>query len=51
MVGCHDFGYDHVRDYYKVIRWMCFFPIADVDDPLGEDLSLDNTGVNEPKEE
>jgi molecular chaperone HtpG len=51
MVDCHGFGYDHLKDDYKVIRWMCFFPITDVDEPWEEDLSLDNTSVDEPMEE
>jgi molecular chaperone HtpG len=50
IVYFNGFGYDRVRDDYKVIRWLSYYPITDVDEPWDEDLSLDNTGVDEPKE-
>jgi len=51
IVYFNGFGYDHVRDDYKVIRLLSSYPKTDVDVPWEEDLSLDHTDVHEPKEE
>jgi len=51
IVYFNGFGYDHVRDDYKVIRHLSSYPKTDVDEPWEDDLSLDNTGVDEPWED
>jgi molecular chaperone HtpG len=42
FIHFHGFGYDHVRDDYKVIRYMSFFDVTDEDEDVPwEDRSYD----------
>ncbi|CAJ2655602.1 unnamed protein product [Trifolium pratense] len=40
-VDFNGFGYDHVRDDYKVLRWLCFFNITGVEVPWEDYLYVD----------
>jgi molecular chaperone HtpG len=31
LIRCHGFGYDHVRDDYKIIRRLAYFPLSERD--------------------
>jgi len=38
LINIHGFGYDHVTDDYKLIRYFCFFDDIEKDDPSDESL-------------
>ena len=40
-VTYHGFGYDHVRDDYKVVRWISFYIITDDEEPWQEYLDFE----------